>query len=113
MALPGVAGGVSARRIHLYANGCRRRVVSGLRRRIHANGHGAPSRGLAHEGSSRTVSTTHLRDSDGHVLTWRLPAGLYPVWGWFGGGAYSAATFDSLNFYKQTPWWWVLADREG
>ena len=64
MTVPGAAEGVSARRIHLYANGCRRRVVSGLRRRIHAIEHSSPRRGSAHECISRTASTTHLRDSD-------------------------------------------------
>ena len=54
--------------------------------------------------------TVNLLWTDGHAAPWKLPKGILPVWGWFGGNSYSATQFGQ-DFYRQCPWWWVVADR--
>jgi hypothetical protein len=36
---------------------------------------------------------------------------MYPVWGWFDAGAYTAADYNAHSFYAQMPWFWVRAQR--
>jgi prepilin-type processing-associated H-X9-DG protein len=55
---------------------------------------------------------TNLGWSDGHAANWRLPADVLPLWEWFDDGPYTAAGFDTNNFYNQLPWWWVRAGRQ-
>ncbi|NQU12328.1 type II secretion system protein [bacterium] len=59
-----------------------------------------------------TMKSVSLLWTDGSASRWKLPDDITPVWGWFGGGAYSESAFDCASFYKQGPWWWVVADRE-
>jgi len=55
-------------------------------------------------------ATVNLVFTDGHAAPYKLPEGILPVWGWFGGSSYTLATFGQ-GFYNQNPWWWVVADQ--